>query len=111
MKLRNHKSGVWTLACCLIAAHTTNANAAGAWAVARSPQAFPGACYVGKPPFPRPVSDQYSQILASGLESRKAACQKANDLKTDDPTDSTRCFTYSTASVTDCKSEGVDLSK
>jgi hypothetical protein len=90
---------------------TVPARADGLWAVARSPVAFPGSCYVGIPPYPDPIGKQYSQILKTNIATRKAACQSAKDLGTDDPSDSGKCFAYSSASISDCKGEGVDLSR
>jgi len=50
-------------------------------------------------------------MLATNMDPRKVACQKAKDLKTNDPADLAKCFAYSTASITDCRSEGVDLTR
>ncbi|TPJ77214.1 hypothetical protein [Mesorhizobium sp. B2-6-2] len=97
------------LVSCIVALHIPPAFSKDAWAVARSPKAFPGSCYVGEQPFAKTTSDQYSQILASKLASRKVACQKAKDLKTDEVDDDKGCFAYSTASIVDCKNEGVEL--
>jgi hypothetical protein len=87
----------------------TGARSEGLWAVARGTAAFAGSCYVGTPPFPNPFAVQYPQILASNLESRKVACQKAKDLKTTELSDLNKCFGYSSASITDCIAEDVDL--
>jgi hypothetical protein len=105
------KTATALIGCCIFAFQGNPAHSENKWAVARSPQAFPGSCYVGQPPFPPPISTQYSQILVSNLDLRKSACQKAKDLKTNDPDDNAKCFAYSTASITDCKAAGVDLPK
>lgn len=97
------------LASCVICVHIPSAWSKDTWAVARSPKAFPGSCYVGEPPFPKPISDQYTQILSSKLASRKAACQKAKDLNTTEPTETDKCFAYSIDSITSCKKDGVNL--
>jgi hypothetical protein len=89
--------------------YVTDARSEGPWAVARGTTAFAGSCYVGTPPFPDPFLAQYPQMLASNLESRKVACQKAKDLKTNDLGDVSKCFAYSSASITDCNAENVEL--
>jgi hypothetical protein len=86
-------------------------HAAGSWAVARSPNAFAGSCYVGQPPFPDPINQQYSQILKPKLIDEKTACGAAYDLRTNDPTDATMCFAYSSDSIAECKKFDIDLTK
>jgi hypothetical protein len=110
MNIPLRKATVATLSYMLILAGNSPAFSQ-AWAVARSPNAFPGSCFVGQLPFPSPVREQFSQILQQGLANRKAGCNAAKALKTDEPLEVTKCFTYSTATIVDCKSEGVDLVK
>lgn len=83
--------------------------AAPNWAVGRASSHPPGACYVGQMPFTPPADKQYDKIIAKGLPSKKAACNKAKELNTADPLDADKCFTYSTDSVVECRREGVSL--
>jgi len=41
--------------------------------------------------------------------TRKAACEDARDRHTDDATDKTKCFTYTSGTKDECKKEGVNL--
>ena len=50
-------------------------------------------------------------MLASDMENRKLACQRAKDLKTNNLNDLDKCFAYSSASITDCSAEDVNLIK
>jgi hypothetical protein len=48
-------------------------------------------------------------VLLATAKTRKEACQKAKDLKTEDITQDKMCQTYGPTTISDCKAEGVEL--
>ena len=72
------------------------------WVVARATMSGAGSL--------QPATSQ--PILGKELtrrDGKKAACEAAQGLKTDDPADSARCFTYTMNSIALCANEGVTL--
>lgn len=49
--------------------------------------------------------------LLATKPTKKEACESAKALKTDDASDSSKCFTYTNNTVALCKAEGVDLTQ
>ena len=81
------------------------------WAVARASVVGGGACYIGRPPFMKPIADQYDMTLIDGLSSRKMACASAKGLYSSDPTNEQMCYGYASINYKECKNDGVILSR
>jgi hypothetical protein len=62
-----------------------------------------GACFV------QPSDSSPIGALLKTHPTRKAACEDAKTRKTDDATDTSKCFTYTTGTKDECKKEGVEL--
>src|SRR5262249_26922472 len=73
------------------------------WIIARSTSS--GSCHV-QHWTSRP---RLGESLTGKFPTRKAACERAKGLKTDDPSNRSRCFDYTTGTVSACKGDGVVL--
>jgi hypothetical protein len=81
---------------------TTRALSAGDWNLRRN--SGNGACSVQ----PADSMPQLGQFLANH-PTRQAACQDAQSRKTDDASDTSKCFTYTPGTKEECKKDGIDL--